>query len=343
MMVASIEVSRSPDRGSAQTLGEMYLQVEREGARRAIARWREVGQWQPMPTWRFYRQVIRVALFLRDRARVVPGDRVVVASEPRIERVVAQWAIATLGGVAVMIDPRDVRGLQSLEPGFAAAFVSAAVSPEWVAEAKKVVRAETLVGFEGGPHAAGVRAWSEILEFGGTLDTAERAQSFRSQAVALLPSMPVLVHVAAGGSVVATLTQGDMVARVRTFWAKVPSRDGDVAYVVGGASASALDVALWAFVADGRTSIVFGAPEGIAAEMGEVSPTLVVGTSADVSIARRIEAGAREPGGDVSPLQKVGRLPLVGKLVSRFVGQEREFANRPSVRAFVTLDGARVG
>src|SRR5579883_2736357 len=218
-MTGSTEKGNEP----ARTLGRLHLQAERANARRPVVTSRIGAEWQPTPAWRFYRQVIRLALFLRDRMRVGPGDRVLVVSRLRGERVVAEWAAVTVGAVAVHLDIDSIDGslaaiLAEIAPK--GAFVSA---PEQAGRLPGLV-AEAVVSFDGASPAA--RAWAEALDLGGTLDTAERAQTFRSQAGALTPDMPAIGFAGTARGASATfLTHGQLADRIRAFWAEVPTRD----------------------------------------------------------------------------------------------------------------------
>src|SRR5260370_31712151 len=62
------------------TLAEMYLAAMRTHERRAaILHWAE-ERWSETPDWRLDRQVIPLALFLRERVGLKPVDRVAILS-----------------------------------------------------------------------------------------------------------------------------------------------------------------------------------------------------------------------------------------------------------------------
>ncbi len=58
-----------------ETLNQLYLQAMRHHAREAAVLARTGERWEPMPDWRFDRHVIRVALYLQERAGLKPGRR----------------------------------------------------------------------------------------------------------------------------------------------------------------------------------------------------------------------------------------------------------------------------
>src|SRR5467141_870901 len=89
----------------SETLARMFLAAMRRHDRAAVLLHPDGAKWRETPDWRFERQVIRLALFLRDRARLVPGDRVAVVSGFRPESLVAELAAVAQGAAAVAIDP----------------------------------------------------------------------------------------------------------------------------------------------------------------------------------------------------------------------------------------------
>src|SRR5579864_2260346 len=91
----------------AQTLSQIHLRAERGKSRSIVVQHWAEGRWEPIPTWRFYRQVIRVGLYLRERLALAPGDRAIIMSPLRSERLVADWAAVVQGAVAVAVDPNS--------------------------------------------------------------------------------------------------------------------------------------------------------------------------------------------------------------------------------------------
>src|SRR4030095_10825890 len=77
----------------------------RHHAREAVVLSRNGEQWAPLPDWRFDRQVIRIALYLKERAGLKAGDRVAIVSELREEWLAGEWGAAGMGAVSVAVDP----------------------------------------------------------------------------------------------------------------------------------------------------------------------------------------------------------------------------------------------
>ncbi len=316
------------EEASAKTLGLLYLQAEGSRSRRAILRWRDGGRWIDMPAWRFHRQVIRVGLFLRERLGVGPGDRVLVASRLRSERIVAEWAIVTLGAAAITVDADSSHAARAFLSGGVAAKAAFADGPRESArlvELPQALAPEKVVTLDPGPRADGVRSWVEILDLGGTLDTAERAQSFRQQARTLPSHAAALGYFErANGGGLTLVTHAELVNRLRAFWARVPPHDGDRAYVAAGDRGPTTGLPLWAFVADGRTSTILGTPSHEDEEMAEVDPHTLVGSP---ELARRV--------GRASASRWT---PLLRRLLPGNQGPKE----RHSLRDIVMFDGTKI-
>ena len=282
-----------------------------------------------MPSWRFDRQVIRVALFLRERLRVEAGDAVLIASPLRPERAIAEWAVVTIGAVAVLgdVDAPLVAATPS------AAFVATPAAAKAAREAIPALRPEAIVVFEPGCPPEQARAWSEVLDLGGTLDTPERAQSYRSGAERLAPGMPAVKHRARRAKTFTSLTHGEMVQRLESLGAAWPSGESRVAYLAAGGEPGAICWPLWAFTADGSTSTVFGTPGREVEEVAELDPDFVVGPSGLALPPRAPAVRAPSRLGDV-----LARLPWIGARVRAEGDTSRGL--RP--RHMLTFEGMRI-
>ena len=310
----------------AQTLGQLHLEGERSRAARMILRSRDDDKWVELPAWRFYRQVIRIALFLRERLGVTPGDRVLVVSPLRSERIVAEWAIVTIGAATVAADldlPHDE--LKSLVSAIApkAAFVATEMDRGRLLGHPGSPIADRIVVFAAGGTAPETKTWLEALDLGGTLDTAERAQMYRQDARAIQPELAAVgYHERANGTPITMLTQAEVVRRLRSFWLRVPPRDGDRAYITGGHSVSPLCLPLWAFAADGRTSTTLGTPGREAEEMTQLRPHLhVLSPDLDSQIRRDGVLHAPHDEESSTAARLLGRIPIVGRFSERLIAR----------------------
>ncbi|TMB02518.1 MAG: hypothetical protein E6J64_16590 [Deltaproteobacteria bacterium] len=252
------------------TLASLFLAAMRRHDRAGVLLHQDGTKWRETPDWRLERQVIRLALFLRERASLVPGDRVAILSRLRPESVAAELAAIAQGAAAIAIDPElpsDTvrRAIEQAAP--AVAFVPRGPEREQASGARAVVC------FEG--KAEGAWAWSEALDLGGTLDTPERAQSFRAQAREVAASSRALGYLAGldGGSSCQYLTHAEAVARMRALRTELPARKGAVALVAAPPTLAAR-LALLSFVFDGLTICAVGTP---GRESAGLQPEWVVG------------------------------------------------------------------
>jgi non-ribosomal peptide synthetase component F len=279
--------------GESRTLAALFLAAMRKHDRAAALLHHDGAKWRETPDWRLERQVIRLALFLRDRAGVGPGDRVAIVSRLRPESVVAELAAVAQGAAAVAIDPDlspgDLRSaIEAVAP--AATFVSDAPARECAPPS-----ARATLCFEG--KAPDAWAWTEALDLGGTLDTPERAQSFRALARGVAADACALGHlVGSDGSLRSQfLTQAEAAARLTALRTASPARKGAVAYVAGPPTLAAR-LAILSFVGDGSTACALGTPGHEAAEIAELQPGWVVGPSGSLESRRPAAPPARRAG-----------------------------------------------
>jgi hypothetical protein len=347
------DVAVSDGAPRAQTLSQLHLRAERGNDRRIVMQHRAAHRWDEMPTWRFYRQVIRVGLYLRERLGLEPGDRVVLMSPLRPERLVADWAAVVQGAVTVGVDP-DL-------PSGALASALAELAPRAVLVAGPSERArllelngaavsgERIIVFDKASPSQDASSWSQVLDLGGTLDTAERAQKFRSIARAVRPEAKALAHAERGadGAIVwRSLTHGDVVRQVERFRRRIPSREGDIAYVSGRGLPLATLVALWALVGDEYTTTAIGTPGKEVEEIAELRPHVLVAPSgvverAAASAAPSAARSKRENGLGVRKwLQRVPALAPLARWIRPAAG---DAVRAERLRDAMTLEGRHVG
>ena len=341
-MTAPAEAVRVHRYAHAETLGQLHVQAEKAHTRRAVLRWRADDKWQELPAWRFYRHVIRIGLFLRERLGVRAGDRVLIGSSLRVERVVAEWAAVTLGAAAVTLDvdmTDDALSSLGIELAPKVVFVGGALGRARPLEGWREAGADAVIVFDSAGPPGVARSWAEVLDLGGTLDTAERAQAFREQARALTADTTALGYVdRPGGGSVRLLTHADVVGRLRSYWSLVPPRTGDLAYVSGQSDAASWCLPLWAFVADGWTSTVLGTPGREADEVVELQPDLFVGREDSRQLRSTGPGHRREKAAGIRPL-----VSLTDALLHRWRPGRNGAAPRQVLRESMTFDGRRIG
>ena len=358
-MSTSIEpLSSTGGAAEPENVGRLHCATERKHERPAVLKTRIDGAWQGTPDWRFHRHVVRIGLYLRERVGLDAGERVALLSNVRPEWAVAQWAALTQGAVTGVVDPRvpdSALSAQLVALSPRVAFVEDVAAAERLLACRAAVSTlETIVTFEGASPADHVVSWSEALDLGGTLDTAERAQAFRARARELPATSPALAHAppANDGSSWRFLSHRDVVHRVHRVLSQARIAKGDVAYVTGDVPSLTTTVTLLAFAADGYTQVFIGTPGSELEEIGMVRPHKIV-VSPD-AVKRLLTA---RPSDDSSRLRRW--LARATRLASRLrrggaparscpaladrarwlsTGPTIEFETRARVRQFVTLE-----
>ncbi len=308
-----------------RTVGRVHLTAMREHDRKAALLHWEGGRWQDTPDWRLDRHVIRLGLYLQGRIGLAQGERVAILSPLRREWLLADLSAAVQGAVAVAVDP-DLPG-----PALAAALARIAPRAAFVAGPAELERLESVrdgvhsleevIAFEGPLRPERAALLSEVLDLGGTLDTAERAGAFRARAREVSPDACALGYVERGadGSAACTfLSHREATARLALLCARAPARKGDVAYLTGSAVTLGLRLALLAFAGDGSTTTAFGTPGRAVAEIAALRPHRIIAppdvllaAATQVTARREGEAGAR------------GWLERAAHLVTRSRGRPR--------------------
>jgi hypothetical protein len=360
MTTTSIEpVIATAEDPEQENLGLLHVAVERKHDRPSALRRRAGAAWQDTPDWRFHRQVMRMGLYLRERAQLGARDRVAVVSDLRPEAAVVVWGALTLGVPVALIDPGLPRAelasqLAALRPR---AVFADAETAAWV-QSLLAAGLETVVAFDGEARSddetrGAVVTWTEALDLGGSLDTAERANGFRAHARTLPSATPALGYaVGSNGSVAwRFLSHDEVVRRVHRVWARSRIAKGDVAYLGADTPSLATVVELLAFTSDGYSQVVLGNKGNELEEMAMVRPDKIVAGAATVrGLMQSIEAV--EPTRVERLLSRVpilgGRLrlrrertalpPALGRARWISTGSTLDFTTRARVRRFVTLE-----
>jgi hypothetical protein len=310
-MSTSIEpIAALSESTDAETVGLLHLAVERKHDRTSVLKRRMATGWEETPDWRFHRQVMRIGLYLRERGHLSAGDRVALVSALRPEWTVAAWAALTQGVSIATIDPAlpdaELGGqLNALAPR--AVFVAGDCLDRVVACMAGARTAGTIVVLDG-QGAGQALSWTEVLDLGGSLDTAERANAFRALVRGLPPDTPALGHAVGANGTAAWrfLSHREVVRRVQRVWMRSRIARGDVAYLTGAAPVLATSVALLAFTADGYTQVVIGAKGNELEEIAMTSPHKII---APVETVRHIMESS--PLGPASSWEKwLARTPV---------------------------------
>jgi len=264
-----------------ETLAQLYLQAMRHHAREAALLARRNDLWQPTPDWRLDRHVIRLTLYLQERVGLKPRDRVAIVAEPGPEWLIADLAGLAAGAVSVAVDP----GLPSgellgalVEAGPKVIFATATALAHLDGGTLSLPGLAEVIAL-GGAKADGVRTFTQVLELGGTLDTAERAQVFRATARALTPDQPAICHhdpTVKGRVAWQELSQGAAAERIAELWRERPAQRGDRVYLAAPVMTLPVRLALHACLGDGYSMVVLGTIERAAADLAELGPHRIV-------------------------------------------------------------------
>lgn len=256
------------------TLAGLYDLGLRHHVRDAVMKWWTGGSLEAVPDWKLDRLAIRTALFSRERLGLEPGQRVAVFGRlgwvwPVVDFAAMGFGLAPVGLEHDLSDDEIVGTLAA-----ATARVAFATDPA-SAERLRLLRqagrlAGTTIVAAGIAEQAGQLPLELLLEQGGTLDTAERAQSFRAFSRQVAPESEALWHAGPGERVV--LTHRTAMAAIEKMLRARPAGEGDVAYLEGPRMPLQVRLAMAAFVGDGRTTVALGREEQTTEDMAAVCP-----------------------------------------------------------------------
>jgi hypothetical protein len=225
-------IAANADTDRVCTLGDLFLRSERAHDRPfAFREWHD-GKPDATPDWRLHRQILRAAIYLRERCGVGRGDRIAVVAPLGPRSVVVEWGAVLLGATAGLLAPDETEAPSML----------GALSPGFVFDVSAT--------------------WSQGLELGGTLDTAERAQSIRALARSIEAQAPALAHREGtnGARGWVTMSHGEAMDRIKRLWFSTTWPD-EVTLSARPDTTLSARLALLACIGDGRTRVTFAAPD----------------------------------------------------------------------------------
>ena len=291
-----------PSHEIPDTLSKLYVLAMKEHTRKALFLHRVGNRWLDIPDWRLDRQVIRLGLLLRERLALQPGQSVALIAPLRWEWLVADLAVAAQGAISVAIDPA-LPDEQLTEALAAARPVMAFVSDRSVLDRLQRLGGQwhsprEVIVFDGPVTGDHTMLLAEVLDLGGTLDTAERANAFRATARALSPDARALMHAYSGadGSLRwDSLTHQDVIGRLKRFWLQHPADAGHLAYVAGPEVTLPTRLALHGLMGDGCTTVALGTPNCELEEITELRPHGIVASPDVLARTAALDAVPRVP------------------------------------------------
>lgn len=194
-------------------------QHERDGA---FVEW-TADRFESVPDWRADRTSIRIALVLQERFGVEPGDAVALSMRLGLRWLLVERAVWGLGAMTVPVDP----AAPGFEPGPVVMFVDGA---PLAGSAPAGCRGVLDLGAD----------YEELLDYGGVLDTPERATRFRARARETPPE--ALASIDSGRE----LTQADWLIDIGRFHDRHPPVTGRTHVIVADTPSRAARIAAYA-------------------------------------------------------------------------------------------------
>jgi hypothetical protein len=243
------------------TLAALYDMGMRHHVRAAAMLWPEADALAPVPDWRLDRLVIRIALYSREQLGLEPGTRAAAFGRlgwlwPAVDFAAQGFGAAAVGLEHDLGDDDVAAVLREADPRVVFATDTASAARLLALRARDRLPRATLVGAGAGASQGEMLPLERLLELGGTLDTAERAQAFRLMCRRVEPAAEAVWHASSRG--LERLTHAGAMERVAARLRELPAAAGDVAYLQAPRATLGGRLALAAFVGDGHTTAALG-------------------------------------------------------------------------------------
>jgi hypothetical protein len=244
-----------------ETLVKLYQRAMRDHVRPAAAEERSDGRWHKLPDWRFDRQVIQIALFLKERLGIEGSTPAGLLGSFSPRWVQADFALQGLGALPIGLHPdlsdadlgaalsRDaIRGVMTTDQD--------AANRIQLLRSAGVVDLDWIVVPGAGEGEDDVVGWDFLWDRGQSLDTPERAANWRYYAREITADHIAGIHYEQdpdNGFNRVAFTHAEAIEGVGRLWAQCPAREGDVAYLDAPHATLAGRIAAYAWVGDGVT------------------------------------------------------------------------------------------
>lgn len=253
---------------------------------------RGAERWLLTPDWRADRNTIRVALVLRQRLQVEEGQRVALWAPFSEEWAVIERAAWSIGAVSVPVGhdwdlERVSRVLQDSTPEILFADDWQSVKQlRTIGGLPESVMAVILMRGEPDDEQEAL-PFPKFMEYGGVLDTAERASMWRTTARRAAPRDVVAWEYQwEGGALVRSRqTQATVLAAVRDLQERFPPVVGRLQLLVTEEADPRVRIAAYSGWSDGSTVTVFARDEAEAERGGRMNPQLIMGDTSRVNAA----------------------------------------------------------
>ncbi len=274
------------DRPDADTVNRLLLRAARFHDRVSVfVSWAEDptgSRWVNDPDWRADRHTVRVALVLRQRLQVTAGERVALWLPLRVEWPVLERAIWSVGATTVPVWPswgleRVGQVLRDSQPAVLFAADRLAVNTlRIIGGLPDTIRAVILLEGEAGDPDQEL-PYARFMDYGGVLDTAERAAMWRTMCAMSSPD-DVISHEYEADAVTA-VTHAEWVEALASVAHHFKPERGRVQIVCDPRPSRAARALVYSGWADGFTQTVFAATDAARRRVTEFDPDLVVGDS----------------------------------------------------------------
>lgn len=292
---------RGPD-----TMNRLLLHAARYHDRETLTlRW-ERGRtgwgWHPMPDWRADRHAVRAALVLRQRLEVQAGETVALWLPLTTEFPLIERGVWSIGAVSVPVWPEWELG--HVARVLADARPVVLFAPDWAAVRElrvigglpESVRATVLLAGEP-DDARDALPFAQFMEYGGVLDTAERAAMWRTLARGIPPGTAISREYAAAQPLRwGKLDHRAAVAAVGRLLQRFPPHASRVHVLTSERPDPTLRALVYAGWTDGLTRTLFASSPVARARLGEFSIDFVAGSAAALcEVLRALQAAAAVP------------------------------------------------
>jgi hypothetical protein len=298
------EDKRGPD-----TINRLLLHGARYHDREALfLRWeqgRKGWGWEAHPDWRTDRNAIRAALVLRQRIGMEAGEHAALWTPFGMEFATVERGIWSIGGLSVPIAPdwrvdQVATALHESTPT-----VLFAPDLESLRELESIgglpdsVKASVLLSGNAEDLGEEALSYKQFMDYGGILDTAERASMWRTTVRSIPPGTPVSLEYGwqDGLKPLGAISQAGLVEAVDAVLRLLPPEQGRLQILAGDRPDPVSRALLYAAWADGLTRTAFVRSQAAVDHAAELEPNLVAGPA---EILARVVEKLQEPGGTSS-------------------------------------------
>ncbi|MFQ5679921.1 MAG: AMP-binding protein [Gemmatimonadota bacterium] len=312
---------------------------ERDAAFLHWGQGRQGWGWLPTPDWRADRAAIRVGLVLHQRMQLMEKERVALWIPLDDRWGVVERGVWSVGAVSVPVWPE-----WPLER-VAAVLEDAAPAVLFAPDVGAIQALRAIGGFpESVQTTIPLRAseasgedwlsYDKLMEYGGVLDTPERASMWRTYNRAVEPDAVISYEYGAGDAAPGEpsfpgerreMDHGTIVGLAEALARKFPARQGRVQVLAVSRPTLLARALLYAGWADGLTRTAFAAGRPAQERVGELAPALALcdGKDAPLVLQGMMGASADEPvgrlGGPLRLRRANGASPAAARAVEAWV------------------------